>query len=148
MERALERAEKLELFDLRQMESTIARAHGHRGLKNLTPALALYLPDNATRSALERDLLDLCRDHRLPLPRINSIVAGYEVDAWWPGTHLIIELDSWEHHRTRAAFEVDRVRDADLALEGFEVIRVTSRRLRDQPERVAASIRRGLRRGE
>jgi very-short-patch-repair endonuclease len=148
VERALERAEKLELFDLREIESAIERARGHRGLKNLTKALALYVPDNATRSDLERDLLDLCRDHRLPAPVVNAIVAGYEVDAWWPETRLIVELDSWEHHRTRAAFELDRIRDAELRLARYEVVRVTWRRLHDDPEQVVRLIRRAARSGE
>ena len=104
-ERALERAEKLELFDLTAIESVCRRSHGHHGLKNLNLALGLYLPDDRTRSDLERDLIDLCRDHDLPLPLINALVAGHEVDALWPEARLIVELDSWEHHRDRAAFE-------------------------------------------
>jgi very-short-patch-repair endonuclease/predicted transcriptional regulator of viral defense system len=147
VERALERAEKLDLFDLREIEETCRRAHGHRGLKNLRRALALYVPDQLTRSDLERDLRDLCRQHGIEPPRMNAIVAGYEVDAWWPDASLIVELDSWEHHRTRAAFEADRIRDTDLKLAGFEVIRVTWRRLHDAPEQVLESIRRALRNG-
>jgi hypothetical protein len=140
IERALTRAEKLELFDLRSIEAACARAYGHRGLKNLNQALSLYVPDGATRSDFEGDLVHLCRDYDLPQPLINSIVEGYEVDAWWPGTRLIIELDSWEHHRDRAAFERDRIRDAKLVQAGYIVVRVTWRRLHDQPEEVASLI--------
>ena len=89
--------------------------------------------------------IDLCRDHDLPLPLVNSLVAGHEVDALWPEARLIVELDSWKHHRDRAAFERDRIRDAELSLVGYRVIRVTWRRLRDHPERVAALIRGSLR---
>ena len=144
VERALERAEKLELFDLHEMTAACDRAPGHHGLKTLHQALALHLPDNRTRSELERDLLDLCRDHDLPLPQVNTIVEGYEVDALWPDARLILEVDSWEHHRDRAAFERDRVRDAELGLAGYTVIRITARRLADQPEQVAALIRRAI----
>jgi hypothetical protein len=144
-ERALERAEKLELFDLTAIQSVCRRSHGHHGLKNLNLALGLYLPDDRTRSDLERDLIDLCRDHDLPLPLINGLVAGHEVDALWPDARLIIELDSWEHHRDRAAFERDRIRDAELSLTGYRVVRVTWCRLRDHPEQVAALIRGSLR---
>jgi very-short-patch-repair endonuclease len=143
-ERALERAEKLELFDLAAIDSVCRRNPGHHGLKHLNRALSLYLPDDRTRSDLERDLIDFCRDHDLPLPLINASVAGHEVDALWPDARLIVELDGWEHHRDRAAFERDRVRDSELMLAGYRVIRVTWRRLRDQPEQVAALIRRAL----
>jgi very-short-patch-repair endonuclease len=145
VERALERSEKLELFDLGQIEATCDRNPGHHGLKNLNRALELYLPDDRSRSEFERDLIDLCRDHDLPLPLVNATVAGYEVDALWPEARLIVELDGWEHHRDRAAFERDRVRDAQLTLLGFRVVRITYRRLRDHPAEVAALIRRALR---
>jgi very-short-patch-repair endonuclease len=144
-ERALERAEKLEVFDLLEIEAARARARGHRGLKNLNTALALYVPDRVTRSELEAGLRELCRDRDLPPPLSNATVAGHEVDALWPEARLIVELDGWEHHRDRAAFERDRVRDSELTLAGYRVIRITWRRLRDHPEEVAALIRGCLR---
>jgi very-short-patch-repair endonuclease len=148
VERALERAEKLELFNLRELDEICARARGHRGLKNLNRALSLYLPEDRTRSELERDLLELCREHDLPPPRVNQVVAGYEVDAWWPDAHLIVELDGWQHHRDRRAFERDRARDAELTLAGHAVVRITWRRLHDHPEQVAALIGRAVHGGE
>jgi very-short-patch-repair endonuclease len=35
-----------------------------------------------------------------------------EVDFSWPTYQLIIEIDGWETHHTKAAFEADRARDA------------------------------------
>jgi very-short-patch-repair endonuclease len=54
---------------------------------------------------------------------------------------LIIELDSWEFHSHRGAFEKDRSRDADHLLGGYRTVRVTHRRLGDEPERLAAQSR-------
>ena len=34
-----------------------------------------------TKTDLEYLLVDLCRDEKLPLPVMNAIVEGYEVDA-------------------------------------------------------------------
>jgi len=51
-----------------------------------------------------------------------------------------VELDGFEYHGTRAAFERDRARDADLQLAGFRVLRVTSQRLSREPEAVASAI--------
>ena len=143
-ERALERAEKLELFDLRDIQAACERARGHRGLANLNAALALYVPDRVTRSEFEARLRDLCRDYDLPCPVTNAVVAGHEVDALWADARLIVELDNWEHHRDRAAFERDRIRDAELMLAGYRVVRITWRRLRDRPDAVAALIGRWL----
>ncbi len=64
-----------------------------------------------------------------------------EVDALWPGAKLIVELDSWEFHQHRAAFEGDRDRDVDHLLAGYRTVRVTHRRLSEEPERLAAQIR-------
>jgi len=144
-ERALERAEKLELFDLREIKAACERARGHRGLRNLNAALALYVPDRITRSEFEFALRGLCRDYDLPPPVMNSVVAGHEVDAVWPDARLIVELDGWKDHRSRAAFERDRVRDSELMVAGYRVVRITWRRLRDHPDEVAALIRSCLR---
>jgi len=139
--RALERAEKLNLLDMRAIDAARSRAHGHHGLARLTQALAGYVPDERTRSNWERDFIDFCAAHQLQPPQINTIICGYEVDAVWPSAKLIVELDSWTHHRTRASFERDRARDADLAVAGYRVIRITWRRLRDEPNKTAALLR-------
>lgn len=54
---------------------------------------------------------------------------------------LVVEVDSYEFHRTRAAFEVDRRRDAALHREGLRVVRITDRRLKDDPAGVAEDLR-------
>jgi very-short-patch-repair endonuclease len=54
---------------------------------------------------------------------------------------LIVELDSRAYHFTRAAFERDRIRDGKLQLAGYRVVRITHRRLTDQPEAVMDMLR-------
>ena len=81
-----------------------------------------------------------------PAPATNTIVLGYEIDALWPSSRLIVELDSWKYHAHRAAFERDRARDPTLLLAGYRTIRVTDRRLRTEPDRLEHEIRTLLRR--
>jgi very-short-patch-repair endonuclease len=50
-----------------------------------------------------------------------------------------VELDSYEFHRTRAAFEQDRARDRRLTAAGWRVARVTWRDL-DEPGRLATEL--------
>jgi very-short-patch-repair endonuclease len=50
-------------------------------------------------------------------------------------------VDSWEFHKTRAAFERDRTRDAALLVGGYRVARITFLQLRDDPAAVATTIR-------
>jgi very-short-patch-repair endonuclease len=94
-----------------------------------------------TRSELERMFLRLCRRRRLPIPEVNVRIAGYEVDFLWRDSFLIAETDGFRHHRSRAAFEADRARDAHLQSLGFRVLRFTHRQVRESPERVARSLR-------
>jgi very-short-patch-repair endonuclease len=77
----------------------------------------------------------------LPVPQTNVLVGGDVVDALWPAERLIVELDSWEFHSQRTAFEKDRSRDTDHLLSGYRTIRVTHRRLSEKPDRLAAQIR-------
>lgn len=71
---------------------------------------------------------------------VNQVVEGYEVDFVWPGAGVIVEADGWSAHRTRAAFERDRLRDATLEAAGWRVIRITWRRLMREPEAVALQL--------
>jgi very-short-patch-repair endonuclease len=82
-----------------------------------------------TRSEAERRLLRILRRAGLPAPRTNVRVHGHEVDLYWPEHRLVVEFDGWAYHSTRAAFERDRLKDADLMLHGERVMRVTDRQL-------------------
>jgi very-short-patch-repair endonuclease len=74
------------------------------------------------------------------MPATNVFIEGYELDAFWPGERFAVELDGYEFHRTRAAFERDRRRQEDLKVAGVEMIRVTARRLDEEPSELAARI--------
>ncbi|HEX2266115.1 MAG TPA: hypothetical protein VHH14_07510, partial [Solirubrobacterales bacterium] len=67
-------------------------------------------------------------------------VAGYELDAYWPDLRFAVELDLFETHGSRAAFERDRLRHEELKLLGIEMIRVTKPRLDCEPDRVIANL--------
>ena len=107
--------------------------------------LGLVLPDDDrypefTRSEGERRLRALCKAAHLPAPRMNARVNGYEVDAYWPAQRLVVEIDGWRYHRTRKRFEDDRRKDAALTAAGYRVVRITYRRLRDEPHSVSAQL--------
>ena len=62
------------------------------------------------------------------------------MDFLWRAERLIVELDGWESHGTRSAFEQDRARDTRLTLLGFEVLRFTWRQV-EENELIARTIR-------
>ncbi len=90
-----------------------------------------------TRSKLERELRRLLREHGLPQPVSNGIVEGYEVDLHWPDLRLVAELDGYQFHSHRRAFETDRERDFVLQAAGWRTVRVTNRQLTETREKTA-----------
>lgn len=136
--RMIEEADRRRLFDLGEVERACERRH--RGARPLTEILTDFKPEPITKSELERFFLALCRRARLPLPETNAIVQSYEVDAVWREQRLVVELDSRAHHLNPTAFERDRVRDIELQLAGYRVLRITWRRLNEEPERVVAEL--------
>ena len=97
-----------------------------------------------TRSELERRFLRAVSTIRLPRPETNARVQRHEVDFLWREQRVIAELDGWRFHGHRLAFERDRMRDAELGLLGYTVVRFTWRQVRDEPAAVAAQVGRFL----
>jgi very-short-patch-repair endonuclease len=149
VERAVDQAEVLHIFDLRAVDDVLARAVGRRGAGVLRGVLAAYDGPTITRRELEERFLALCRAASLPSPAVNDwIVLGdgiaYQVDFLWREPRLIVETDGWASHGTRQAFENDRRRDRLLLLGGYEVVRFTWRDVLDEPAEVSATLRRLL----
>lgn len=143
--RAINEADRQGRLNRRALGQVCERNRGRRGVKTLRSALSHAHPQAArTRSELEVAFLAFCRAHRLPSPTPNAVVEGYEVDMYWPGTTVIVELDGFEYHRTRSEFERDHERDMALKAAGCEVLRVTARQLTKDPRELAAVVRRLL----
>jgi predicted transcriptional regulator of viral defense system len=142
LERAVEQADKLRIFDLAAVVDVTTRAGNRRGAIALRKALATYTPEPAfTRSELEKRFLALCRTAGVPLPRTNNVTNADEIDFTWPDRRLMVETDSLRHHGTRAAFERDRRRDQQLTAAGWRVVRFTWRQVDETPADVAATLR-------
>jgi predicted transcriptional regulator of viral defense system len=145
LDRAIERSEERGLFDLRAVDALLRRIGHHPGISRLRRALAIYRDEPAfTRSRLERRFLELVKSTGLPAPSMGVSEGGYELDAYWQPERFAVELDVYETHGSRAAFESDRLRQEELKLMGIEMIRVTGPRLDREPkvviERVATLL--------
>jgi len=140
LRRAIERSEELRLFDLGPVDSLLARAGGHPGTGRLRRALALYRPPAFTRSELERRFLELVQKAGLPAPSTGFNELGYELDVYWRAERFAVELDVYETHGSREAFESDRLRQENLKLSGIEMIRVTGPRLDREPAEVIERV--------
>lgn len=144
LERAIERAETLRIFDRRALEELLARAGGHRGAGRLRAAVAK--PIAPTRNELERAMHEICRGAGLPEPRVNEWLplpngTGFRPDFWWPEHRLVVETDGFEQHGTRHAFGHDRARDRRLKLiADIETARFTWEEVILTPTTVAAEL--------
>ncbi len=143
---AIKEAERRRTFDLRLVEAALARTSGrrgpgHRALREAIAECAAFERDH-TRSSLEDAFLRLLRDRGLPLPATNATIEGFEIDAVWRAQRIAVELDGWQDHGTRRAFERDRERDAALTAAGWRVVRFTYRQVTQGPDRVAETLRR------
>jgi Transcriptional regulator, AbiEi antitoxin/Protein of unknown function (DUF559) len=114
----------------------------HPGAKLLTPFVESAA--GPTRSQLEDEFLAFTSRYGLPRPEMNARVAGYEVDALFRQERVIVELDGYGFHSSRAAFERDRERDANTLAAGFETVRATWERLRHAPAVEADRLQRIL----
>ena len=133
LEKACENAEAARLLDLNRLDAT------HPGAKRLLEVVEEHDLGTFTRSETEDAFLELCDEHGIPRPLVNTRVEGFEVDFCWPDERLIVETDG-RHHTTRAAFEDDRARDALLTSIGWRVMRFTRRQVRRASSQVAARV--------
>jgi very-short-patch-repair endonuclease len=140
LEIALERADRIGRLDLVGIDAMLGRNRDARGSRRLRRALDLYRDPASTRATTERRFLALVRKAGLPRPEINLFIAGHEIDAYWERERFAVELDGWDTHRTRAAFERDPLRLEDLKLAGIDAIRITARRIEREPGRVGKRL--------
>jgi predicted transcriptional regulator of viral defense system len=131
---AIEQAERLRIFDMQAIKELLERSNGRKGAKALRQALIAAVDPPDTRSPLEDRFVAYCRNRNLPRPVLNVTIAGFCVDAAWPGRNVVVELDSRQHHSGTQAFEDDRIRDTKLQIAGFAIVRVTDRRLREEAD--------------
>jgi very-short-patch-repair endonuclease len=143
--RHVREAEYQGLLDPVALSALLARSNGRRGIRLLRPFAAGTSDSHGTRSELERRFKRLCRDGRMPEfeTQVPIVANGkrYVADFYWRGQRLVVEVDGRGGHDTVSAFENDRVRDADFALEGILPIRVTAKRIGDEPDAVLDTVR-------
>jgi very-short-patch-repair endonuclease len=140
-------AEYLSLWDRLSLWDLLERYPGKRGSRNLRFALGRIAeePPGRKQSKLEERFAPFLRRHRLPLPRFNDwILLGdkrYRADCHWPKRHLIVELDGWQGHSSRSAFQEDRARDRALRVAGYSVVHLTWAQLDSEAEAIASDLR-------
>ena len=144
LERLIARGREKRLLRDGELEAALARAGKRHGVARLRALLRTEAGQAMTRSEVERRCRRLLEAARLPQPKVNRRIAGYEVDFLWPQQRVILEVDTITFHGHRRAFEWDRRKTMALEDAGYHVIRVTRRQLAEDPYWVIAHIARAL----
>jgi hypothetical protein len=147
VERALDQAEMLEVFDLIALQDQLARNPHHPGAATLKAVLEQHTAGTTvTWSHLEELCLEVTRAAGVQPPEVNVWVdpgdgePPIRSDFVWRSEHVSVEADGFGSHRTRWAFEDDRRRDQRLIRVGWRPVRVTERQLQFERARIAALL--------
>jgi len=149
IESCLRQCEYLRLYDSLSLWDLIERHPRHRGNKSVRIALSrLEETPGEVNEGLEERFLAFLDTYALLRPELNAwIFLGerrYKADCLWRQPKLIAELDSWQAHGTRQAFRSDKTRDRHLLLAGYTTVRIAWSHLDNEPELLAADLRRLL----
>jgi hypothetical protein len=129
----VDRAERRDVLDLDGIDAMLKRRAGHRGAARLRQALGIYREPGFFRARSERLFRWLVKKAGLPIPLLNTWVGKFEIDAYWEEERFAVEIDGWETHRTRRAFENDRLRQEEMKLAGIDMVPISARRIETEP---------------
>lgn len=120
----------LRLDDLRKCVAGLAPARGRhptRIASVLRRRLRGYEPgDSDLEMRFVRGLVAAGLPEPVLQHRITVGTRRYRIDLAYPEVKVAIEIDGWEYHGTRTAFDEDRARANDLVVAGWRVLRFTS----------------------
>jgi very-short-patch-repair endonuclease len=140
LEKALDEALIRRLVSHAAINAVVNAYPRYRGVARLRALADPGRPTTETRSDGEEALLAALRRANIRAPEVNGRVGRYIADFVWRKEMVIVELDGYDYHRGRAAFERDHERDAEHLRLGFLVIRVTGRQLARELEALLVQI--------
>jgi hypothetical protein len=147
VERALDQAEILEVYDHLALLDQLDRNPRHPGAPTLKAILADHLAGTTeTWSELEELCLAATRAAGVPPPEVNAFVdpgdgePPIRADFVWRAQRVVVEADGFATHKTHGAFETDRRRDQRLHVAGWRPLRVTWRQLTNERARIERTL--------
>ena len=147
LERALESALRDDRTSLRQLHRRLEALsrRGRPGLARVRRVLGRRVGGGPSDSELETRFVRLLRRARMPLPvRQHEVRLGGRLlaraDLAYPEARLLIELDGWSAHGTRAAFHADRRRQNSMVMAGWTLLRFTWADVVESPAAVVAAL--------
>ncbi len=125
--------------DLNSLWRTHLRNKGRTGAprsRRLLQAAA-----GGARSEAERLLHKILREAGITGWKADYRIGGYRVDVGFPRAKVAIEVDGFAFHSGVEEFQIDRLRQNDIVLLKWQVLRFTWLDLTEYPQRVIAMVR-------
>jgi very-short-patch-repair endonuclease len=144
LEQAVAEASYRRLASERELRSQLKQNRGKRGAAKLREILDVPGGPQRTRSPAERSMLRLLRTAGVTGFKTNAKIHGYEVDFLWRDLNFAVEIDGYDGHSSRVAFERDRLKWARLQSRGVQVMPVTGRQVRRHPDEVLSRLLKAL----
>jgi very-short-patch-repair endonuclease len=135
----------LRLADLKACAAGLRPAPGRKLARIhavLRKRLAGYDPSESelelrfARALVAGGLQEPVRQHRI---RVGG--RTFRIDLAYPQCKLAIELDGWDYHRSRTAFDADRARANHLVVAGYDLLRFTSSTSDEEAVATVAALR-------
>lgn len=127
-----------------ELSRQVERNRGRPGVAALRQVLNLDGGPQRTRSKGERWFLRLLRESGIDGYEVNQKVFGREVDFLWRELDFCVELDGWDAHKGRVAFERDREKWAHLQSNGIDVMPLSPRRAQRDKDGTLDRLRKTL----
>lgn len=147
-ERAVEEALTQRMTSEQALRKRAADLNGQAAGTRVTAILDAYNEPGITKSKAERRFRSLLRAAQLPPPQTNVRLHGYSVDCYWPGLAVVVEVQGYQFHSGRRAFERDTRKAAKLTAAGLGVSYVTWLQMENEPFAVVARVAQTLARAE
>lgn len=112
-----------------ELSDQLGRNPKKRGSARLRRVLDLSGGPRRTRSKGERAFLRLLREQGIDGYETNSKVFGPELDFVWADLRFAVEIDGWDGHSGKVAFERDRLKVAELQAKDVDVMPITGRQI-------------------
>jgi hypothetical protein len=139
LSRAMHQADVLHHTTPDHVEAVLQRRPTSKGAAKLREVI--HGDQGRILSKLERAFIRLLKANHLPLPTTNRPAGGRFVDCRWPELKLTVELDSYRYHRSRHAWEQDRLRERQAYAHGDQFRRYTWGDVVEHPRPTLSELR-------
>ena len=140
LEWALDEALATHIISKSQLAEALERSQSRPGAAILRTLAEQRTTLTRTRSHPEETLLRLLREADIKLPLVNVQLYGFEADFYWPNERLVVEVDGYQWHSSRSAFERDHRKDVTFRAHGLEVDRFSAEQIEGRPYVVVAAV--------